>query len=111
MKNSTNTLELINLYKIYIYDRYQVLKQSNKQEYDNYDLAKIFEYYICIKIMEETNKSFYEYNDISPTFKEINKMSKNDTGIDCCDLENTIVQCKLRTTILGWNECGTFFGS
>lgn len=111
MKNSTNTLELINLYKIYIYDRYQVLKQSNKQEYDNYDLAKIFEYYICIKLMEETNKSFYEYNDISPTFKEINKMSKNDTGIDCCDLENTIVQCKLRTTILGWNECGTFFGS
>ena len=38
-------------------------------------------------------------------------MSKNDTGIDCCDMIDTIVQCKLRKDILNWKECGTFFGS
>ena len=40
-------------------------------------------------------------------------MTRNDTGIDCCDLENTIVQCKLRKngTLLNWKDCSTFFGS
>jgi len=38
-------------------------------------------------------------------------MSQNDTGIDCCDLEDTIVQCKLRKENLNWRECATFFGS
>jgi hypothetical protein len=38
-------------------------------------------------------------------------MSRNDTGIDCCDLIDTIVQCKLRTNKLTWKECSTFFGS
>lgn len=38
-------------------------------------------------------------------------MSRNDTGIDCCDLLNTIVQCKLRKNTLTWRECATFFGS
>jgi len=38
-------------------------------------------------------------------------MSRNDTGIDCSDLLNTIVQCKLRKNTLNWKECSTFFGS
>jgi type I site-specific restriction endonuclease len=38
-------------------------------------------------------------------------MSRNDTGIDCSDLLNTIVQCKLRKNTLTWKECSTFFGS
>ena len=38
-------------------------------------------------------------------------MSRNDTGIGCCDLDNTIVQCKLRKNTLTWKECSTFFGS
>ncbi len=101
----------INNYLINIFERYSDLKKSNKQELDNYDLCKIFEYYTCIKLSEEYNKLFYEYNDIDPTFKEQNKMSRNDTGIDCCDLLNTIVQCKLRSKTLTWGECGTFFGS
>jgi len=100
-----------NLYKIYIYERYNDLKKSNKQEFDNNDVWKIFEYYSCIKLSEEYNKQFYEYNDIDPDFKEVNKMSRNDTGIDCSDLENTIVQCKLRKNTLNWKECSTFFGS
>ena len=100
-----------NKYLINIYERYCDLKKSNKIEFDNNDLWKIFEYYSCIKLSEEYNKIFYEYDDIDPNFKEINNMSRNDTGIDCCDLENSIVQCKLRTHSLTWKECGTFFGS
>lgn len=104
-------LPIIDLYKINIYERYYNLKKSEKETYDNYDLAKIFEYYTCIKLSEEYNKEFYEYNDIDSTFKEDNDMSQNDTGIDCSDMINTIVQCKLRKDNLGWSECGTFFGS
>jgi hypothetical protein len=100
-----------NKYLINIYERYTDLKKSNKKEFDNNDLWKIFEYYSCIKLSEEYNKQFYEYDNIDPNFKEINDMSRNDTGIDCCDLENTIVQCKLRKYSLTWKECGTFFGS
>jgi len=101
----------INNYLINIFERYTDLKKSNKQDLDNYDLCKIFEYYTCIKLSEEYQKCFYEYNDIDPNFKELNNMSHNDTGIDCCDLLNTIVQCKLRSKTLTWGECGTFFGS
>jgi len=54
---------------------------------------------------------YYEYNDIDTEFKELNNMSRNDTGIDCCDMIDTIVQCKLRKNTLTWNECSTFFGS
>ena len=106
-------MEIYNKYIIYIFERYTDLKKSNKQEFDNNDLWKIFEYYSCIKLSNEYNKNFYEYNDIEPNFKEINNMSRNDTGIDCCDLENTAVQCKLRKSgnLLNWKDCSTFFGS
>ena len=99
------------IYKNNIYERYKDLKNSNKIEFDNNDLWKIFEYYSCIKLTEEYGKQFYEYNDIDPDFKEVNKMSRNDTGIDCCDLENTIVQCKLRKKSLVYLECTSFFAS
>lgn len=104
-------MEHNNKYLINIFDRYSDLKKSNKQEYDNNDLWKIFEYYSCLKLSEEYKKPFYEYDDIDPNFKEINKMSRNDTGIDCSDLDKTIVQCKLRKNTLTWKECSTFFGS
>ena len=102
---------LNNKYKINIYERYLDLKNSNKPEFDNNDLWKIFEYYSCIKLSEEYNKPFYEYDDIDPTYKELNKMTRNDTGIDLSDLDKTIVQCKLRKNSLTWKECSTFFGS
>ena len=53
----------------------------------------------------------YEYNDIDPNFKETHKMTKSDTGIDLCNLTDTIVQCKLRKDTLSWQEMGTFFAS
>ena len=92
-------MNINNKYLIDIYERYTNLKKSNKSEFDNNDLCKIFEYYTCIELSKEYNKPFYEYDDIDPTFKELNYMSRNDTGIDCCDLHNTIVQCKLRKNI------------
>ena len=109
--NNKTLMEHYNKYIINIFQRYTDLKKSKKESFDNNDLWKIFEYYSCIKLSEEYKKPFYEYDDIDPTFKELNKMSRNDTGIDCSDLDNTIVQCKLRKNTLSWKECSTFFGS
>ena len=36
-------------------------------------------------------------------------MGTFDIGIDACDLDKTIVQCKLRKKILNYKECSTFF--
>lgn len=98
-------------YNIYIYERYNDLKNSGKTEYDNYDLAKIFEYYTAIQLSNEYGRVFYEYNDISPDYKESLKMHKSDCGVDCSDMVNTIVQCKLRKEVLCWGELATFFAS
>lgn len=103
-------MDIITRYKAYISERFYDL-QNSYIEPDNYDLAKIFEYYCCIKLFEETGQQFFEYNDIPPDFKEQNQMSKNDTGIDLCNMIDTIVQCKLRKNNLTWQELGTFFGS
>jgi hypothetical protein len=104
-------MNLIEKYNIYIYERYNDLKRSQKETYDNYDLAKIFEYYTAIQLNKELNQVFYEYQDIDPNFKEAMCMSKNDTGIDLSNLQDTIVQCKLRSNILTWSEMSTFFAS
>ena len=101
------------IYNVYIYERFSDLLKSGKkvEEINNYDLAKIFEYFSCIKLSQEYKQTFYEYNDICPTFKEKNNMSRTDTGIDACNLIDTIVQCKLRKNTLNWRDCSTFFGS
>jgi superfamily II DNA or RNA helicase len=96
-------MDLQKRYSIYIYELFK-----NLTSYTNQDLCKIFEYYVCIKLKEKYNHNFYEYYDIPVEFKEENNLSKNDTGIDCCDLDKTIVQCKLRKKELGWNEISTF---
>src|SRR5690606_33929482 len=106
-------MELNKKYLINIYEKYTDLKNSGKntKDFDNNDLWKIFEYFTCIKLAEEDKRPFYEYDDIDPEFKEENKMTRNDTGIDCCDLIDTIVQCKLRADTLTLKECATFFAS
>jgi len=98
-------------YDISIYEKWLLIKDKYEETKDNKLIAKIFEWYTCIKLSKENNKNFYEYNDINPDFKEENQMTKNDTGIDCCDMEDTIVQCKLRSKSLTWEDCATFFGS
>ena len=105
-------LTIIDKYNNNIRSRYtDLLKAKKSIDLDNYDLAKIFEYYSCIKLSQEYNDIFKEYADIDPEFKELNGMTRNDTGIDCCNLKDTIVQCKLRKDTLTWKECSTTFGS
>jgi hypothetical protein len=50
--------DLITKYKIYIHNRYQDLIKSGKikDNLNNFDLAKIFEYYSCIKLSEESTQ-------------------------------------------------------
>ncbi len=48
----------INNYSLNIYERYSDLKKSNKEEFNNNDLWKIFEYYVCIKLSEEYETPF-----------------------------------------------------
>ena len=107
--------KVILIYNKHIYYRYKSLIDSGKTNelLTNNDLAKIFEYYSCIMLMNEYKQKFYEYDDINPDFKELHQMSRTDTGIDACNLTDTIVQCKLRmtNTNLNWKECATFFGS
>jgi predicted helicase len=104
---------MIDYYRRRIYDLYKRLLPSKPiiTDWDNHDLSKIFEYFSAIKLTEEFNRSFKEYNDLSPDFKEKNGLSHNDSGIDICDEKDTIVQCKLRSRTLTWNECSTFFAS
>ncbi len=102
--------KLIELYNYYMNERFTDLKRS-KKEYDNPDLAIIFEYYSCVQLIKEYGRPFFAYNDIEPDFKEENQLSRYDTGIDACDLLGTIVQSKLRKNNLTWNEVSTFFAS
>ena len=105
-------MTILDIYKNHIYNKYKDLLRAKKSEdLDNKDLSKIFEYLSCIKLSEEYETLFYEYADIDPEFKELNQMTRNDTGIDCSNLIDTIVQCKLRKDTLNWKECATFFGS
>ena len=105
-------MSIIEIYKNHIYNRFKALLRAKKiEDLDNKDLSKIFEYFSCIKLTEEYKTAFYEYADIDPEFKELNQMTRNDTGIDCSNLIDTIVQCKLRKDTLNWKECATFFGS
>ena len=104
---------IITKYNNIIVSRYKDLinAEIDKKDYTNNHLCKIFEYYSCIQLMKEYKQCFYEYEDIKPEFKEFNNMSRTDTGVDACNLIDTIVQCKLRKDNLTWRECGTFFGS
>ena len=95
-------------YSIEIKRRYRDLKKTGKKEFDHNDLWKIFEYYTCITLTEKYGTPFYEYNDISIYFKEEHNLTKNDCGIDCCNLIDTIVQAKLRKHIT-FENCSTFF--
>jgi superfamily II DNA or RNA helicase/antitoxin component HigA of HigAB toxin-antitoxin module len=105
-------MTIIEIYKNHIYNRFKdLLRAKNIKDLDNNDLCKIFEYFSCIKLTEEYKTAFYEYADIDPEFKELNQMTRNDTGIDCSNVIDTIVQCKLRKDTLTWKECSTFFAS
>ena len=103
-------MAIIHIYNTEIYTLYKDLKSQNYQN-DYHKIYKIFEYYSCILLTNENNIDFYEYNDIPTNFKINNNLSILDTGIDCCDLNDTIVQCKLRSNNLTWTDCSSFIAS
>ena len=80
--------ELIRRYNKCIYDELNKYINSGKEieDFDNNDLAKIYEYYSCIKLSQEYKQVFYEYSEIDPEFKELHGMTKNDSGIDACKM-------------------------
>ena len=86
-------MNILDRYNIYIKDKYESLVKSGN-EFDNYNLSKIFEYYSCIQLTKKYVQQFYEYDDIHPEFKEQNKMSRNDTGIDACNLIDYHAKCQ-----------------
>jgi len=102
--------QIINKYNNEIAYRYSQLINVDKEP-DNYLLAKIFEYYTCIKLAKGNNEIYLLYEHIDNTFKENNQMNRKDCGIDCCNMTDTIVQCKLRNNSLTWTDCATFFAS
>ena len=107
-----NKKGIIRYYTDKIISRYRdLIKSKLIEDFNNNDLCKIFEWYCCIRLMEESDDIYLEYSDINPDFKEKYQMSKNDTGIDLCNLIDTLVQCKLRNNNLTWKECATFFAS
>ena len=87
--------KLIHKYNITIYEIVKNKLDESGKNIDDFDyktdLHKIFEYFSCIKLTQEYNKPFYEYDDIPVEYKELNCMSKNDTGIDACNLVDMIV--------------------
>lgn len=103
-------MNIVNIYNTEIYTLYKDLKSQNYHN-DYHKIYKIFEYYSCILLTNENNINFYEYNDIPTDFKITNNLSILDTGIDCCDLNDTIVQCKLRSNNLTWADCSSFIAS
>jgi superfamily II DNA or RNA helicase len=103
-------MEQLDLFKNLIYDEYKKLKNYNKTDFDNNDLWRIFELYSCIKLTESKNQTFYPYDRIDVDFKEKYSLTKNDTGVDFCNLIDTIGQAKCRKHV-NWRDCATFFGS
>lgn len=95
------------IYRYHIYNLYKDLNNEDKLNFKS-KINKVFEYYSCIKLTDEYNIPYYEYLDIPSTFKEENNLSILDTGIDCSNLIDSIVQCKLRKEILSWKDCATF---
>src|SRR5437868_6383529 len=94
IERQSQQLILKNRYDINIYEKYLDLKNSGKNSEDlsNNDLWKIFEYFTCIKLIDKYNSPFYEYDDIDCDYKESKRMTRNDTGIDVCNMIDTIVQ-------------------
>ena len=58
-EHTITTIQL--LYNNHIYERYKSLIDSGlkNENLDNKQLSKIFEYYSCIKLMNEYNQPFY----------------------------------------------------
>jgi len=94
-------------YTYLLYKKYLDIKNGNMDLSSNFNLWKLFEYFVAIK----NGTEFILYDDIDNDFKLNNKLNATDSGIDICNLSNTIIQCKLRSKNLTLRECSTFLAS
>lgn len=94
-------------YTYLLYKKYLDIKNGNMDLSSNFNLWKLFEYFVAIK----NGNEFLLYDDIDNDFKLNNKLNATDSGIDICNLSNTIIQCKLRSKNLTLRECSTFLAS
>jgi superfamily II DNA or RNA helicase len=81
------------------------------EKMDNKQKSTLFEIFTCIHLYRKTGNKFFLYSEIEPAYKEKYQLPSFDMGIDLCDQDNTIVQCKLWENTLNWNSLSTFFGS
>jgi superfamily II DNA or RNA helicase len=104
--------DYINILKNRLFKDFDMLSKSGNY-LNNKKLSECFETYSCIQLIQKYNKLFHQYKDIPSDFKEENQMTQNDTGIDICDMKDTIVQSKMysKNTSLRWEKLSTFFGS
>ena len=72
--------------------------------------AKLFEMYTADVLSQLQGVEFVLWEDLDPAIKETRGMSRSDTGVDVTDGSTCIVQCKLRTGSLTYEDVGTFFG-
>ena len=72
--------------------------------------AKLFEMYTADVLSQLHGVKFVLWEDLDPAIKEARGMSRSDTGVDVTDGATCIVQCKLRTGSLTYEDVGTFFG-
>jgi hypothetical protein len=104
--------DLIANYNIKIYEKVKDLLNLGKNidDFDfKKDLLQIFKWFTCIKLSEEYNTPFYEYNNIPIDYRKkycINKYS----CIDACNLIDTVVKCSLKD-LLKVNDCSTMYVS
>ncbi len=72
--------------------------------------ARLFEMYTADVLSQLHGVHFVLWEDLDPAIKETRGMSRSDTGVDVTDGATCIVQCKLRTGSLTYEDVGTFFG-
>ena len=106
------TTALVASYTCQAYRRLSDLVRAGHhvEQLDNYQLAQLWELYCAIHLTGAHQRPFWLYSDVLPDFKERENMPHSDQGVDVCDCRDTIVQCKLRTGTLTWQELATFFG-
>jgi hypothetical protein len=78
---------------------------------DNRACSKLFEMYTANVLSDIHGVEFVLWEDLDPAIKEARCMSLADTGVDVTDGATCIVQCKLRTGSLTYEDVGTFFGN
>jgi superfamily II DNA or RNA helicase len=72
---------------------------------------RMFEYYTSLQLMERDQREYFVYEEMDGTMTDRLGLPARDQGIDVCDVQETIVQCKLRNRNISWRDVATFMAS